>query len=264
MTLLGTVKNASIAAGLYGPTRQLSRMLRPHQRQAFEDDVQLYRSLIPGDALAFDIGANIGEKSEALLRAGARVVAFEPNPDVLPELYARCQGFSQWNVVQTALGSAADVLSLYSPSSHGSSSLTEGWGGDAVCSRHVPVITLQSAVRRFGMPYYCKIDVEGWELEVLKGLQSAVPLVSLEFHLNDVDIAKTLACLERLRGFGDCSVNLTYAEGSSFHYDDWIKLDEFIDWFPGDLRNVMPGYPYGDLYVLNHAARENWLADKAA
>ena len=264
MTLLGTVKNASIATGLYGPTRHLSRLLRPHQRQAFEDDVQMYRALMPADALAFDIGANIGEKSEALIEAGARVVAFEPNPDVLPELFARCRRFSQWSVVQTALGSSADVLSLYSPQSHGSSSLSEGWGGEAVSSRHVPVITLQSAVQRFGTPYYCKIDVEGWELEVLKGLEQAIPLVSLEFHLNDRDIGKTLACLDRLREFGDCSVNLTYAEGSHFHCDEWIALDEFIDWFPGNLRDVMPGYPYGDLYVLNHAAHEHWIAGNAA
>ena len=58
----------------------------------------------------------------------------------------------------------------------------------------VPVVTLDAAIEHYGVPAYCKIDVEGWEFEVLRGLSQAVDLISLEFHLTDRDIAKTRAC----------------------------------------------------------------------
>ena len=40
-------------------------------------------------------------------KAGARVVAFEPNPMVWPELRARCGSNKNWTLVRTALGSGA-------------------------------------------------------------------------------------------------------------------------------------------------------------
>jgi len=62
-------------------------------------------------------------------------------------------------------------------------------------------------VSRFGdsmlwAPFYCKVDVEGWELEVLRGLTQPLPLVSFEFSPHDQNIRKTVACLEQLCEFG--------------------------------------------------------------
>jgi hypothetical protein len=46
-------------------------------------------------------------------------------------------------------------------------------------------------VSTFQLPYYCKIDVEGWEYEVLLGFSHAIPLMSFEFHLSERGVAKT-------------------------------------------------------------------------
>jgi len=113
MPILNTVKNLSIHIGVYRPAHWLSRRLQRDQLQTYLSDISLYRSLLPPGALCFDVGANIGEKSETFLRAGARVVAFEPNPTVLPELRARCSRERNWTVVPTALGASVGIETLY-------------------------------------------------------------------------------------------------------------------------------------------------------
>lgn len=262
MSLLSVVKRASILTGLYRPARWLSRRLRPYQLRALREAVEFFRSVIPAGALCFDVGANIGEKSEALLDAGARVVAFEPNPLVLPELLARCRHRPEWSVVQAALGRGPAIATLHAKEHQSLSSLEEGWGaGREVATYSVPVVTLDSAIQFFGTPYFCKIDVEGWELEVFLGLTQPIPLVSFEFHLSERDIKKTLACLERLEQFGSSQINLTPAESTTLHLGSWMSIEHFLAWFPGDLSHTLPGFQYGDILVMNNAAQQAYAAD---
>lgn len=253
-SLTGAVKQLAIAGGLYRPARWLSRRLRPAQQRAHLELVQLYRSLVPAGALCFDVGANIGEMSEAMLEAGARVVAFEPNPLVLPELRARLDGHPRWSVVEAALGRGAAIATLYARRSHGQSGLVADWADGVVRTFQVPVVTLDAAIRAFGMPVYCKVDVEGWEFEVLEGLSQAPPLLSIEFHLNDKGVARTRACLERLAALGARQVNLTGAEGSALHLEHWLPVQGFRRWYPGDLAETLRGYRYGDLFVRGPTA----------
>lgn len=245
------LKSMALASGLYRPARWLARRLRPAELRAHRGDIRLYRSLLPDGALCFDVGANIGVKSEAMLEAGARVISFEPHPLMLAELRARCGHHERWTLVPTALGSRAAVGTLYAHRAHAESSLDRDWRGQVVATYHVPVVTLDAAIERFGKPFYCKIDVEGWELEVLRGLTTTIPLLSIEFHLADRDVASTLSCLERLSAFGASHVNLSAAESSNLHFPEWMSLEEFRRWFPGDLKRSLPGDLYGDIFVRN-------------
>lgn len=256
MTMLATAKRISITTGLYRPARWLNRRIRPRLLQALRNDIKFYSSLLSRGALCFDVGANIGDKSEALLQAGARVVAFEPNPLVTPELQARCGHYRDWTFVATAIGSGAAISTLHVRESHGSSGLAIEWPGNVLTTYNVPVVTLDCAIKCFGSPSYCKIDVEGWELEVLEGLTQPIPLISFEFHLNDRDISKTKKCLAKLIRFGPSHVNITPAESSVFHLKEWIPLTEFLAWFPGDLKDTLPGYPYGDIFIKNDVTEQ--------
>ena len=251
MSLTGTVKRLAIATGTYRPMRWLARRVHPRQLGELRADIELYRSLLRPGSLCFDVGANIGEKSESLLAVGSRVVAFEPNPQVLPELRARCGSNANWTLVAAALGSGAAISPLYARAGHANSGLFQG--GEVVATYDVPVVTLDAAIRRFGAPAFCKIDVEGWELEVLKGLSEPIPLMSFEFSLSERGVEKTRACLERLAAFGPCRANLTPAETPRFHIPEWMPLAKLLEWFPGDLKRSLPGDPYGDIYVQREA-----------
>ncbi len=252
-TLLAQVKRLTIATGVYRPARWLARRLRPSTQRAHLEDVVFLRALLPSGSLCFDVGANIGEKSEAMLDAGCRVVAFEPNPRVLPELHARCAHRAGWTSVAAALGSGPAIATLHARVFHSQSSLSAEWDGAVAATYDVPVITLNAAIARYGMPAFCKIDVEGWELEVLKGLTQSMPLLSFEFHLDERGIAKTSACLARLAALGPAFVNLTPAESAHFHFTEWMPIDRFLTWFPGDLAQSLPGKRYGDIFVRHVA-----------
>ncbi len=253
MAVSTTVKHISLKTGTYRQARWLSRLLRPDELRDYKNDIRFYKSLLPTSALCFDVGANIGEKSEAMLKAGAHVVAFEPSPEALPELKARCGKRKNWTLVNTAVGSEGSIATLHATRDSGKSSLDRNWQKTAniVGTYQVPVVTLDAAIKAFGNPFYCKIDVEGWELEVLKGLSQPIPLISFEFHLNEQGIARTVSCLERLLDWGTSYINITPAESASFYLTEWKSLEQFLEWFPDDLKQRLPRYPYGDIFIKN-------------
>jgi len=189
-----------------------------------------------------------------MLRAGGHVVAFEPSPVAQLELRARCCGEKDWTLIPAAVGAEAGIAVLYAAREAAKSSLIQGWRGDIVNTYYVPVVTLDAAIKIFGTPFFCKIDVEGWEFEVLNGLGHPIPLISFEFHLSENGITQTLSCLKRLSAFGRHYVNIAPAEACFFQFQEWWQLDEFIKWFPGDLKSTLPrysygGYLYGDIFV---------------
>jgi FkbM family methyltransferase len=250
MLVQQTIKEMAIGMNLYRPARWLDRQIHAAKREAHLRLVRFYRQLIAPGSLCFDVGANIGAMSEALLEAGARVVAFEPGAAVLPELRARCAHHPDWTLVPSALGAKTEVATFYERGAHAQSGLIFAWEGQVVATRQVPVITLDDAIGQFGTPAYCKIDVEGSELQVLEGLSQPLPLLSFEFHLNKIaDVDKTLACLKRLRSFGRGEVNLTQAEASAFHLSRWIALGDFADQFPRTVEKNFSVAAYGDLWV---------------
>lgn len=251
MSFSGRVKKLSVTSGLYRPARWLARRVHPAQRRAHLSGIRFYRSILPSNALCFDVGANIGEKSEVLLKAGARVVAFEPHPVAASELRARCGHSAKWVMVEAALGSHCSVGVLYTRQSLGQSSFVREWEGEPAGTCYVPVLTLDAAIQRFGKPYYCKIDVEGWELEVLSGLTAAIPLLSFEFHLHDEAVEQARLCMKRLLEFGPSEVNVVPAEGAAFGYADWVPLGKFLDQFPRAATELLRGDSYGDLFVVN-------------
>jgi len=254
-TLRRKVKELTIAAGAYRPARRLYRRLNRTKYRTHLNDTRFYGSLLPRSALSFDVGANIGDKSEALIEAGSRVVAFEPNPLLHGELLSRFKGERNWTVVLAAVGGEPGVLPFYAREIPLLSSLdVEGvqeWQAPLIGTYHVPVVTLDMAIQTFGVPFFCKVDVEGWEYEVLKGLATPIPVVSLEYHLNHKGVQRVRDCLQRLKLLGASSVNVTPAETPVFLFERWMELDRFLEWFPGDLEQKLGGDVYGDMLIRN-------------
>jgi FkbM family methyltransferase len=250
MTLTSRVKDVAIASGVYGPLRRnVRRFFQPASRDRFIREVEFYSGLIsPGD-LCFDVGANIGAKSEVFLALGAKVVAFEPQPLCLRELRARCGNSDRLVTVGSAVGAQPGRAKLFLNGHSGVASLVAGWTTQGRAGEiDVPVTTLDHAIQSVGLPRFCKIDVEGFELQVLQGLSQPISTFSLEYHLTDDDVAKTFACLDRLSRFGELSLNISFAEHPAFVWSDWVSLSQFSALFPASApRNAH--YDYGDLFV---------------
>lgn len=250
-------KRIALASGLYRPARWLATRARPRRLKSFRQEVALYRSLLPENALCFDVGANIGERSEALLRAGVRqVVAFEPNPIAIPELRARCGHDRRWTLVEVAMGRCASMQTFYLSAGSPTSSMERNWAEKVIGEIQAPVMSLDLAIAMWGVPDYCKIDVEGWEFEVLSGLTQSIPLLSFEFHLDPANVTRAKACLGRMVQLTPrARVNVTPAESARFHFDEWRSLEGFTEWFPGDLKESLPRWKpfYGDIFLSAHS-----------
>ena len=245
------VKQLAISAGVFTPVYALYRSLNQAEQARFRQGLNFYSKLLEPGSLCFDVGANIGQKTEIFLKLGASVVAFEPQPDCMRELKARCGNFhDRLHTCQSALGEkSGEVLLLYLQ--HESSllaSLRNDWEGTSKDSIRVSTTTLNHAIAKYGKPNYCKIDVEGYELNVLQGLTHSIPLLSFEYHLREREIKTVHNCLDYLSQFGELQVNLTPSESMEFAFKDWINLDNFLNIFPKDFQD-REGYSYGDIFV---------------
>jgi FkbM family methyltransferase len=183
-------------------------------------ELRFYRSLVtdgPGRLLIFDVGANRGHKTDIFLKLGAHVVALEPDEANLRILARKYQG-GLWKRPVTIIGKAVsdsarvETLWVASPGD-GLNTLSEKWvrtlkenpgklGArvDFNSRQCVETTTLAWLIEAYGMPSYIKIDVEGHEPQVLRGLPCPVPTVSFEANLPEFrpEASECIAILDRL------------------------------------------------------------------
>lgn len=85
---------------------------------------------------------------------------------------------------------------------------------------------MDNLIKEFGLPTFCKIDVEGFEYQVLKGLSSSIKYLSFEFTKEFFDETKN--CLNYLTSLGYSSFNYDIYESMSFQLPKWVGVEEVI------------------------------------
>ena len=226
-------------------------VFRPAQVRARKAEVAFYRRAIgplPADAVIFDVGGNRGFKSEVFVQLAARVVCVEPDRSNVEILRKKFRTTPAVTIVDAAVGAEAGEL-MFNVIEAGSAynTLSTKWVeslGQAdgavrpalTLSEQYPVrvVTLDALIARHGAPHYVKIDVEGFELEVIRGLSTAVPYLSFELNLPDfrtegLMIAERLATIMPGVRFNYCAEPAAEAFSSeqALHSADWLDLDAF-------------------------------------
>jgi FkbM family methyltransferase len=144
---------------------------------------------------AIDVGAHLGTFSEALLAVGFEVHALEPNPATFDELVRRLGSRPGFKAHQLAAGSSdgeADLRLVRDPTGNyidpsqfaSLSGLPPPPGLVSTGTVRVKVRRLDSLVRDLGIsaPSFVKVDAEGTDLEVMRGLGALRPaLLQVEF-----------------------------------------------------------------------------------
>lgn len=227
-------------------------------------EIRLYRDVLrdlsPGK-LIFDVGANHGAKTDIFLRLGARVVAVDPdesNERILREQFHAlrvrpkpvvivAKALSDKEAVETMFidepGGAKNTLNpkwvevLRADDTRFGSTLQFGE------TRRVETTTLDRLMETYGVPYFIKIDVEGFEDQVLAGLTRQVPALSFEFTTIAREVAHS--CLQRLEQLGPYRFNVALGESHHLHFREPVSataMRSFIEALPHDANS-------GDIYA---------------
>jgi FkbM family methyltransferase len=214
-----------------------------------EQKIELPLQIQEGD-LVFDVGANLGAKTEEYLACGARVVCFEPQPNCVSVLEQKFSKNPNVTIVPAGLSDKKGKLELSICSEAPTiSTFSEEWKQGRFADYNwdqkvtVDVITLDQAIKDYGVPDYIKVDVEGFELSVLKGLKKPVPFVSFEFTCEFFSRAQEIMGYLQSIGYK----HFTYAFGE----DRFMSIDQWLS--ANDLANVLQNSEdkllWGDIYA---------------
>lgn len=133
--------------------------------------LRLIKKHLAPDAVFLDIGANIGQHSLYASRHCKHVYAFEPMKKIYDQFSSSVftNDFLNISVYNYALGNTKEVLPIYGNDNIGASSLFTSENRKKI--QDIKVLRLDDIVQDLGLERcdLVKIDVEGFELEVLKG-----------------------------------------------------------------------------------------------
>lgn len=163
-------------------------------------------------AVLYDVGANVGFLTvigARLVGSSGTVYAFEPVPENanLIRRNAEVNGLKQILVVEKAVASESGTAELVLAAYSGGASLASvGPPPDATGRIRVKAVTIDELVEQasYKAPSFVKIDVEGAELAVLRGMVGTLdhvrPIVLYELDDCSADAleGKRLACEELL------------------------------------------------------------------
>jgi FkbM family methyltransferase len=218
-----------------------------------------YAQFVSAGDLSFDIGANIGSRTQVFRALGARVVAVEPQPACLKTLRRVFRSDRQVAIEPCAVGDEPGEAELFIGSAHVLSTLSRDWisatrqSGRLATSQwktsiRVPVTTLDALIEKHGRPAFAKIDVEGFEASVIRGLSVPISALSLEF--TPEYLAGTFECLSRLDALAPITGNYSLGESMTMALPAWAGRDELVERlsaFANDTSII------GDVYVRMHS-----------
>ncbi|OGZ71029.1 MAG: hypothetical protein A2904_01465 [Candidatus Staskawiczbacteria bacterium RIFCSPLOWO2_01_FULL_33_9] len=228
------------------------KMFHPEIVRQEKRETIFYSQFIKKNDLCFDVGANIGNKTNIFLKLGAKVIAIEPQKlayQKIEQLYGDNKNLSIVNkglaenngFLEISIGEDYSVLATMSEKWKKEGGVLKNYTWSK--TEKVPVVTLDNLISQYGLPQFCKIDVEGFEEQVLKGLTQPIPYISFEFHKKFLEDAKK--CIDYLVFLGKAKFNCCFGVSAEFIFKTWVEPSELFSKIEqSDDKDL-----WGDIYV---------------
>jgi FkbM family methyltransferase len=223
----------------------------------FQTRKTFYESFICRGDLCFDVGANIGNRTGVFLKIGAKVVAVEPQKSCYR--FLKYKYGKKIDIVTKGLGESNCIKNFHIAHTNTLSSFSDEWINRVKISNRfkeeqwnkvveIEMTTLDELIKKYGAPKFIKIDVEGYELNVLKGLTRAIDMISFEYAVPE-QVDKTIKCIEQIeKNNPNIECNYSIGESMLFALENWDNVDDMKKRIvTHDFINT----EFGDIYVRN-------------
>lgn len=215
---------------------------------------QFYSQFLNANDTVFDVGANYGNRVIPFLNLGCKVIAIEPQEKC--NKYLENKFGNQIQIIKKGLSTKEEIKEFYISNSSTISTFSKDWLDKVKDGRFkhyewnkvekIEMTTLDKVIAEFGKPRFIKIDVEGYELEVIKGLSTSIPYISIEYNVPE-NTDKSIGCIEHLYNIeNNCKFNYSVGESMQLELKDWLLKDEFITLINTD---SFVKTSFGDIYI---------------
>jgi len=205
-------------------------------------------------SIIIDIGANVGNFTKEWLTKSphSQYVCVEANVELIPILDGMFYGNKNVTILNNLVSDKDDELvDFWINKNHTISSASKDWinnsrfkGTDYYKKTQVKTITLDTIIELYGNPNLIKIDVEGYELEVLKGLTKAQSVIMFEWV--EENFSRCIDCIKYLMSIGYNSFSYTIKENYSEIQTNYCPFNE-MDIFKK--INLIGNSNWGNIYA---------------
>ncbi len=250
------IKNFLIQLGLYeklvwsNAYIRFSRWRHPRIKQSLENEIKFLSKVTHAEWSYFDVGANIGDQTEIFLFLKAKkVLSIEPdcrNNRILNYRFSKNKKVTVFKAAVSDQEGTGEFFRLSEGNAY--NTLSPKWKDlleDASLNRFgmsvafsdkvsVSTRTLDSLIQDYGKPNCIKIDVEGYELQVVRGLSEQINLIWFEANLPEF-LDETIGCIFHLKKIApetlfNCTRGCLGVNGIQFEFSKWIKADDMVTW----------------------------------
>ncbi|MFX0136629.1 MAG: FkbM family methyltransferase [Candidatus Hodarchaeota archaeon] len=195
--------------------------------------MNFYSKFINKGDLCFDVGSNVGDITKILSNLGARIISIEPQKKCIKFLKIISKRNKNIILVGKAVGDRVGFGEIFiCKDDSGYSTMSKKMKHEGRFSSYlkwgyghkIPVTTLDTLISEYGCPKYCKIDVEGYEEFIFKGLTKKIPIISFEFHREFFKTAKN--CINHLQALGYKEFNCVIAFSTKFLLNSWVRPEK--------------------------------------
>lgn len=257
--VLGFLGVLSPAEYLWRSLSRSGRKVNANMQHTVSKVIALYGPFVqPGD-LVFDVGAHDGVYTEIFLKLGLRIVAIEPQDACVSNLRAKFGRNKRVHIVVAGLAESEgerefmithrSMMSSMSPEfirqirNRGGKFSNMSWERTVT----VPVTTCDKLIAQYGLPTFIKIDVEGYEYNVIQGLTQ--PVKGLSFEYTSELMQPALDCVRYLAALGQKTsgyvFNYARSDEDKLVLADWVEA-EAIQHILGNLAGT---HTSGDVFA---------------